>query len=108
MTAFMRIYTQLGKENVRTIYSFSLVAEQYNTDVDPIHVLMLHDTDAKLVEDTINIIREGQPCNIHIRYIDDENEAECTLDCCTVCDRTNRILCPKPKLTMMRVNYNDN
>jgi len=103
MTAFIRIYTKFGKENVCTLGSFSLVTEQFNLDVDPTHALILHDTDAQLVEDTINTVKAGQPCNIHIRFEDDETEAECILDCCTVCDRTNRILCPEPQLKMIRV-----
>jgi len=107
MTAFIRIYTNFGKENVRILDAFSLLTEQYDKDIDPIHILMLHDTDAQLVEDTINTIKAGQPCNIYIRFTDDDTEAECTLDCCTVCEETDRILCPNPKLKMTRVNHND-
>lgn len=107
MTAFIRIYTKFGKENVRTLDAFSLVTEQHNKDVDPIHLLMLHDTDPDLVEDTINTVKAGQPCNIHIRFEDSYTETECTLDCCTVCERTNRILCPNPQIKLIRVKQND-
>lgn len=107
MTAFICIYTKFGKENVRTLDSFSIITEQYNLDVEAIHVLMLHDTDPDLIEDMINIVKEGQPCNIHIRYEDIDTEAECTFDCCTVCERTNRILCPDPQIKLIRVKQND-
>lgn len=107
MTACVRIYTVLGKENFKTVQTFTLHTEHFNSDAPEAHFVRFHDArtkdgkEAEVIEDINRIVQAGQPCNMHIRYKDDEVEAECRLDGCTYCDKTMRILCKKPEINLI-------
>lgn len=96
MSALIRIYTRLGKEHVCYAKTFSIHREQSNTP----HVEIIANEDK--VTEIKHLIKAGQPCNVHIRFESFDIEGECTLDGCTVCDKTNRILCPDPKTQLVR------
>ena len=106
MSAFVRIYTRLGKENIRYIGSFAIHHEQFNSSADAVHIVEFIDEDKETVTEITSIVQSGQPCNIHIRFEDQDVESECTLDDCTVCETTNRILCSDPKIKLVRYNGN--
>ena len=110
MAACIRIYTVMGKENCRTVDSFTLHTEHFNSDAPEAHFVRFHDRDndgreAKVIEEIDRIVQGGQPCNMHIRYKDQEVEAVCKLDGCTYCNNTMRILCNKPVLDI--ISYAD-
>ena len=90
MTVCVRIYTSMGKENCKTVDSFSLSTEQYSST--PCHyVTFQSSTDMTEIE---RIVEAGQPCNMHIRYEDSEVEGVCTLNGCKLVNA--RIHCDKP------------
>jgi len=70
----MRIYTCMGKENVRDIEAFILTDK---------HVLKIYDNNE--VESIKYIISTGQPCCVQIYYTDSNVNIECKLNGC-ICD----------------------
>ena len=74
MTACVRIYTAMGKENCITVDSYV---------VSPItkYVTFQDDREETLTQ-IERIVEAGQPCNMHIRYEDNDVETVCTLDGC--------------------------
>ena len=77
MTACVRIYTKLGKENCITVDSYvvSRITEER------IYVTFQDDRESTLTQ-IERIVEAGQPCNMHIRYEDSDVETVCTLDGC--------------------------
>ncbi len=104
MSAFVRIYTRMGKENIRHIGSFAIHHEQFDSNADAVYIVEFIDKDKETVTEIIDLVQSGQPCNIHIRFEDSEIESECILDSCTVCETTNRIQCPDPQIKLIRYN----
>ena len=92
----------MGKENCKTVDSFSLTTESYSIEDDAeTHIVTFQDREAGVIEDINRIIQDGQPCNMHIRYKDSQVEAVCSLDGCTYCEVTGRILCDKPNMKLI-------
>lgn len=108
MAACVRIYTRLGKEHCKTVDSFTLHTEHVVGGTDgtsDTSFVRFHDRDAEgyntdAAQDIDHIVEAGQPCNIHIRYKDDQVEAVCTLDGVQLND-TGRLVCNKPKLDII-------
>jgi len=98
MTACIRIYTLMGKENCKTVNSFVLHTEQYSDTVR--YILEIVD-EAEVIDD-INSIVQGGGHSIHIRYVDDDVEAECAMKGCSYCDITGRIETDKPDIKIIR------
>ena len=94
MTACVRIYTLMGKENCLTVDSFSLTTEENST----CFIDFQDRTEARVTE-IERVVESGQPCNMHIRYKDNQVEAVCTLNGCKLVNA--RILCDKPDMQLI-------
>lgn len=88
MSAFIRIYTQLGKEHVCYAEAYQLKS----------NMLILLDNEINCIK---HIIKGGQPCNIHIRYEDQDIETECILKGCTLTE-TQEIQFETSKIDIIR------
>jgi len=107
MTACVRIYTSMGKENCLSVDTFTLSTEDFAFDHSEInHVVTFSDRDEDRVTEIKRIVEAGQPCNMHIRYKDDTTEAVCTLNGCKLVDA--RILCDKPDMKIIRYEETNN
>lgn len=93
MTACVRIYTLMGKENCLTVDSFAV------TTVSNVFTVTFSDRNEERVTDIERVVEAGQPCNMHIRYKDNEVEGVCTLNGCKLVDA--RILCDKPDMKVI-------
>ena len=93
----------MGKENALAVDSFSLSTEDYSLEEDskPIYTVTFQDRIEARVTEIQRIVETGQPCNMHIRYKDEQVEAVCTLNGCWVCPITDRILCDKPDMKII-------
>lgn len=98
MSAFIRIYTQLGKENICAVEAFALATDDYSKEgKDPVYTLKLYDTNEENINCIKEIIKEGQPCNIHIRHEEKATEegpsieVECKLEGCCILNKLNQV-----------------
>ena len=98
-SAFIRIYTQFGKEHICKAQAFALATDDYSEEgLDPVYTLKLYDIDKDNIDCIKQIIKEGQPCGIHIQVI----EVECILEGCTILNKLNEIQYETSTLTYKR------
>ena len=100
MTACVRIYTVMGKENCVSVDSFS-VTQYIRNELEPsaYHVVEFQDSREDTVTQIERIVEAGQPCNMHIRYEDSDVEAVCTLNGCKLED--SQIVCEEHDLKLL-------
>lgn len=97
MTACVRIYTSMGKENCCTVDTFSITTEHYSGS--PTYSIRFIDGIESRVTEIERIVEAGQPCNMHIRYKDSDVESVCTLNGCKLDNA--KIVCDEPDLKII-------
>ena len=91
MAACVRIYTNLGKENCLTVDSY-VVGTVTN-------IVTFQDDNDVTLSRIERIVEAGQPCNMHIRYADDQVETVCTLNGCKLID--SQIVCEEHDIKIL-------
>jgi hypothetical protein len=99
MAACVRIYTVMGKENCVTVDSFSLNTWELSKNDNLEYSIVFTDSNEDVVTQIDRIVEAGQPCNMHIRYKDDQVEAVCTLNGCKLIN--DKIVCDKPDMKII-------
>lgn len=104
MTACVRIYTTMGKENALAVDSFRLNTWELKGQESE-YSIEFQDRVEDRVTEIKRIVEAGQPCNMHIRYKDQDVEAVCTLNGCKLVDAI--ILCDKPDMKIIGYSNDD-